>query len=58
MFTYRHLGQSICPLRTSMGRGCVSPSIHLPITPEAFNYIWAVSRCVLLIHIIVLIVYY
>ena len=57
MFTYSHIGQSICPLRISMGRGHVAPSIHRPATSQALNNIWAVSRYVLLIHIIVLIVY-
>ena len=58
MFTYRHVGQSIHPLRISMGRGYVATSIHRPTTSKTFDTIWAVSGYVLLlVHIIVLIVY-
>ena len=32
MFTYRHVGQSICSLGISMGRGYVAPSIQRPAT--------------------------
>ena len=37
MFTYCHVGQSICPLRISMGRGYVAPSIHHPTASQALN---------------------
>ena len=37
MFTYCHVGQSICPLRISMGRGYVAPSIRHSVTSQALN---------------------
>ena len=57
MFTYRHVGLNIYPLRISMGRGYVAPSIHHSTTSQTFDNIWAVSGYVLVLHIIVLIVY-
>ena len=56
MFTYRHIGKSICLLRISMGRDYVAPCIRHPPTSQTVNSIWAVSGYVLLPHITVLIV--
>ena len=41
MFTYDR--QGICPVRFSMGKGYVAPSIHHPITSQTFINIWVVS---------------
>ena len=59
MFTYRHVGQSICPLRFSIGRGYAAPSTRHPITSQTVIDIWAVSGYYdsNLLHIIVLIVH-
>ena len=51
MSTYCHVGQSICPLRISMGtleRHYVAPSIHHPTTSQAFNNMRTVSGYILL----------
>ena len=43
LFTYRHIGQSICSLRISMGRGYVALSTHHSSTSQTVDNIWAVS---------------
>ena len=37
MFTYRYVGQSICPLRISMGRSYVASCIHHPTLSQDLN---------------------
>ena len=43
MFTHRHIGQGTCPLRLSMERGYVAPSIHYSTTSQIIDDICAVS---------------
>ena len=53
MSTYCHVGQSICPLRISMGtleRHYVAPSIHHPTTSQAFNNMRTVSGYILPVY--------
>ena len=51
VFIYRHVGQSICLHRFSMGRSYVAPSTHHPSTSQALNNIRTVSGYDLLLHI-------